>query len=126
MFQRQLTFEEAVRKCLQQNYCCFTGRSSRSEYWWFYLFTLILSLVAGFIGGLFGDTLNSVLTGLVSLGLLLPSMGVMFRRLHDTGHTGWWWLIAFTGIGALLLLYWFVQPSQPVPNKYGDVPNMAA
>lgn len=88
---------------------------SRSEYWWFYLFTLILSLVAGFIGGLFGDTLNSVLTGLVSLGLLLPSMGVMFRRLHDTGHTGWWWLIAFTGIGALFapLLVCTAQPARP-------------
>ncbi|MDE6391375.1 MAG: DUF805 domain-containing protein, partial [Duncaniella sp.] len=69
---------------------------------------------------------HSILTGIVSLGLFLPSLGVMVRRLHDTGRSGWWWLIALTGIGALLLLYWLVQPSQPVPNKYGEVPNMAA
>ncbi|MDE5726616.1 MAG: DUF805 domain-containing protein [Duncaniella sp.] len=126
MFQRQLTFEEAARKCLQQNYCNFSGRASRSEYWWFYLLTVVLGLVAGFIGGLLGETVHSILTGIVSLGLFLPSLGVMVRRLHDTGRSGWWWLIALTGIGALLLLYWLVQPSQPVPNKYGEVPNMAA
>ncbi|MDE5749315.1 MAG: DUF805 domain-containing protein [Duncaniella sp.] len=125
MFQRQLTFGEAVRKCLQANYCNFSGRASRSEYWWFCLFTFIAGLVFGFIS-VFSENLGAILNWIFTLAVLLPSLGVSVRRLHDVGRSGWWLLLCLTGIGGLVILYWDVQPSQPVPNEYGDVPNMTA
>ncbi|MCX5514141.1 DUF805 domain-containing protein [Kaistia algarum] len=60
-----------------------------------------------------------ILTGLVSLGLLLPSIAVTVRRLHDVGRSGWWIFLGLLPlIGALVLLYWYVQPSQTGPNRY--------
>ncbi len=81
MYQRQVSFVEAIKMAIQQNYCNFSGRSSRSEYWWFTLFTFILGVLLTLI---FGDgTLGSVISGVVNLALLLPSLGVAVRRLHD-------------------------------------------
>lgn len=125
MYQRQLTFQEAVQRALTVNYCNFEGRSSRSEFWWFTLFTYILSFVLGLVSGLlFSEGFADIVSGAVGLALLLPSVGLSVRRLHDIGHSGWWLLIALTGIGALLLLWWYTRPSQTVPNEYGPVPNL--
>jgi uncharacterized membrane protein YhaH (DUF805 family) len=73
-------FIEAVKTCLQK-YATFSGRASRAEFWWFVLFTVIASIA----GSMFGEVVN----GLVSLALLLPSIAVGARRLHDIGKTGW-------------------------------------
>lgn len=121
MEQRQLTFGEAVKLAITQNYCNFNGRSSRSEYWWYVLFTTILSAILSLI---FGP--DSIVITIVGLALFLPSLGLAVRRLHDVGRSGWWYLIALTGIGILLLIYWYVQPSQPTPNQYGPEPNIVA
>ncbi len=98
-----MDFLPAIQSCLGQ-YATFSGRASRSEYWWFFLFQVLVMLVAS----LLGDTLYSIL----ALLLLLPALAVGARRLHDVGRSGWWQLLMLSGIGYLVLLYWWVQPSE--------------
>jgi uncharacterized membrane protein YhaH (DUF805 family) len=89
----------------------FKGRASRSEYWWFALFVVLVSFAAG----LLGDAANA----LVALALFLPYLAVSARRLHDIGRSGWWqlvWYIPF--IGWMVMIYWCVQDSEG-PNAYG-------
>ena len=125
MIQRQVSFVEAIKMAIQQNYCNFSGRSSRSEYWWFALFGLLLGTVVSMVFG-FSETLNYVVSGVVSLGLLLPSLGVAVRRLHDTNHSGWWLLICLIPVvGTIVLLIWFIKDSDHHPNQYGPEPNVA-
>ena len=128
MFQKQLTFQEAVQRALTVNYCNFSGRASRSEYWWFALFTFVLGMVLGLILGIiFSDTMTNILTGIVNLALFLPSLGLSVRRMHDVDRSGWWVLINFIPVsGWLLYLYWAAPPSKPTPNQWGPVPNVTA
>ncbi|MBD5300408.1 MAG: DUF805 domain-containing protein [Duncaniella sp.] len=124
MIQRQLTFGEAVQRALTVNYCNFSGRSSRSEYWWFSLFSFIVSFVI-MILFCWSDTLEYIVSGLCSLYFLLPTLGVSVRRLHDTGRSGWWIFINIIPFfGQLIYLYFTIQPSQTVVNKWGPEPNM--
>ena len=98
-------------------YAQFDGRASRSEYWWFYLFTVLITAAADMLGGTVGN--------LASLALFLPGLALVARRLHDTGRSGWWFLIAFTVIGIPVLLYWLVKDSDAGANKYGEGPARA-
>lgn len=123
MYQRQIPFGEAVTRAMTVNYCNFSGRSSRSEYWWFALFTFLISCVIGII---FSSTLAKVISMLVGLAFLLPNLGLAVRRLHDIGKSGWWYLIGFIPlIGVIILIVWFCRESQPFDNEYGAVPNVA-
>jgi uncharacterized membrane protein YhaH (DUF805 family) len=97
-----MNFGQAISTCFSR-YATFSGRASRPEFWWFFLFQVLVSLAAQMLGG--------VIAGVIGLALLLPGLAVGTRRLHDVGRSGWWQLLALTGIGLLLLLYWFVQPS---------------
>jgi uncharacterized membrane protein YhaH (DUF805 family) len=97
-----MEFGQAISTCLSK-YASFSGRATRPEFWWFFLFQVLASLAASLIG----DWLN----GLVVLVLLLPGLAVGTRRLHDIGKTGWWQLIMLTGIGYFLLMYWWAQPT---------------
>jgi len=132
MYQRQVSFGEAVNLAIAQNYCRFRGRASRSEYWYFVLFNLILNLV---ILALFAIAFASrtpgfgaavtVLSYVLSIALFLPSLGLSFRRLHDTGHSGWWILINLIPIvGPIVFLVFMCKESEPEENKYGTVPNL--
>lgn len=128
MYQYQVPFGDAVKRALN-NYCCFTGRASRSEYWWFYLFNWIVSWVIGLLTWIIpGDTgiyIAYSLMTLWGLAMLLPSLGLLFRRLHDTGRSGWNWLwIWFPFVGWIILLVFLCQDSQMEENQYGPVPNM--
>lgn len=107
--QRDFTmdFVQAIKSCLGQ-YATFTGRASRSEFWWFFLFQVLVMAATGMLG--------DVINGIASLALLLPALAVGARRLHDIGRTGWWQLLLLTGIGFLVLLYWWVQPSDASAN----------
>lgn len=114
-----MSFADAVRTVLSK-YATFSGRARRSEYWWFALFAGIVYIVAGIIDAVIG---NAVLGYIVMLALLLPSLAVTVRRLHDTGRTGWWILIGIVPlIGAIVLLVFEVQDSQPGANNYGPSP----
>jgi uncharacterized membrane protein YhaH (DUF805 family) len=107
-----MNFGQAISTCFSK-YATFSGRASRPEFWWFALFQFLVSLVASF----FGD----IVSGLVSLALLLPALAVGARRLHDIGKSGWWQLLLFTLIGVLLLIYWWVQPTAEGSNAH-DTP----
>jgi uncharacterized membrane protein YhaH (DUF805 family) len=109
-----MNFFDAIKSCLKQ-YATFKGRATRPEFWWFMLFCALATMV---IGMLAGDRASAAAT----LLLLLPAMAVTSRRLHDVGRSGWWQVLVlpvFLGIGLLVLLYWWVQPSQMEPNKFG-------
>ncbi len=124
MIQRQVTFKEAVMSALTRNYCNFSGRASRSEYWWYALFTFIVGCVISAIFYSHPTTLN-IVSGIVNLALLLPSLGLCVRRLHDIGKSGWWIFIGLIPIvGAIILIVWFCTDSQRTPNEYGPVPNL--
>lgn len=108
-------------KCLK-NYTTFSGRARRKEYWYFYLFQIVLGLGIGvFLGiaGLSNDSID-VVSGLLSLAFLLPTLAVGARRLHDVNRSGWWMLIAFTIIGLIPLFIWSVSETKPESNKWGQ------
>ena len=126
MYQRQVTFKEAIVKALQQNYCNFSGRASRSEFWWFQLFGFILSIAIGIVFCWSQDVMN-IVSGIVSLALLLPNLGLIVRRLHDIGKCGWWFFLCFIPlIGIIILIVWWCKDSQMEPNEYGPIPNIVA
>lgn len=124
MYQRQVTFGEAVNRALTVNYCNFNGRASRSEFWWFYLFGFIASCIIS-VAFCWSSTIEYIVSGIFSLFMLLPGLGISARRLHDTGRSGWWILVNLVPIvGWIIYVYFTVQDSQPVPNPYGPVPNL--
>lgn len=115
-------FMDAVKKCLSL-YVTFSGRARRSEYWWFVLFTFLVQIVASFIdSALFGaDT--QILGALAGLALILPSLAVGARRLHDIDRTAWWLLIGLVPlIGAIVLIIFFIQRGTEGPNRFGPDP----
>lgn len=102
-----MSFGESVKTCFQK-YVTFKGRARRSEYWWFWLLNLIVSIVTLVLDYKL-DMINiefgiGALSGLYTLIVFLPSLAVSVRRLHDTGHSGWYYLLTFIPIlGALFL-----------------------
>ncbi len=114
-----MSFADSVRTCFSK-YVTFSGRARRSEFWWFYLFTIILFIVVGIIDAAIG---NSILGYLLFLAIVLPSLAATMRRLHDTGRAGWWVLIGLVPfIGAISLIVFECQDSQPGTNQYGPSP----
>jgi uncharacterized membrane protein YhaH (DUF805 family) len=112
-----MSFADAVRTCLSK-YVDFQGRAMRSEYWWFVLFTIIVEIVTTVIDrGVLG---YPVLYTIAALGLILPSLAVAVRRLHDTDRSGWWLLISLIPlIGAILLIVWFCTKGSVGQNRFG-------
>ena len=118
-----MSFSDAVTTCLRK-YATFSGRARRSEFWWFTLANVIAAIVASLLDQILGTTLISPL---LSLGLLLPSLAVSVRRLHDTGRTGWWCFIALVPlVGAVVLLVFDCLDSTPGDNQYGPSPKYVA
>ena len=106
-----MSFVQAVQVCLRK-YVDFSGRAVRSEFWWFALFQLIVIVGAS----MFGETIGNV----VALALVLPSLAVGARRLHDIGKSGWFLLLHLLPIiGILVLIFFWVQASQTESNEYG-------
>jgi uncharacterized membrane protein YhaH (DUF805 family) len=117
-----MIFKNAVQSGFE-NYANSEGRSSRSAFWYWILFVVIIGLIAGLLDViLFGITSpyqNGPL-GLVSgLVFLIPNICVSIRRLHDTDHSGWWLLISLTGIGILLLVFWYCTKGDETINRFG-------
>ena len=109
-----------------KNYAGFAGRARRKEFWYFALFNFLIALaIASFeaMVGLARETGGGPLSTLYSLGVFIPSLAVSIRRLHDTGRSGFWVLIALVPlIGALVLLFFAVQPSEDGTNEFGPNP----
>lgn len=134
-----MNFQQSVTTCMRK-YATFTGRASRSEYWWFFLFFVLIYLVARFSG----ETAELI----ALLVLLLPFLAVNFRRLHDVGRSGWWYwmppalitagdiliwrigrgiavidIFVFLGLFSLaVMIYWMVSPGDTEANRYGEPP----
>ena len=130
-------FGQAISTCLRK-YATFQGRARRSEFWWWVLLLFVIGIITNLLDNVFGtninysayDTLSSLkisqggwISAIVGLALFIPTLAVSVRRLHDTGKSGWWWwLNVLCCIGSLILLIFYVTKSDPMPNKYGDVP----
>ncbi|GAA1477414.1 DUF805 domain-containing protein [Nocardioides aestuarii] len=117
-------FTTAVRTCLLEKYATLEGRARRSEYWWFQLFLALVALVAVLLVFLFRSEVPLYVMAVVGLGLVLPSIGVTVRRLHDTSRSGWWYLISFVPyVGPIVLLVFCCLDSAP-SNQYGTSPKV--
>lgn len=137
MRQYQVSLGTAVSRAFSK-YCTFTGRASRSEFWWFALFNFLVAIAVEILtviigvgtatsdSGIFLITgIPMVLMSIYNIVILLPSWGLFFRRLHDVGRSGWWWLIGLIPlVGPIVLLVFLCSPSQPFQNRYGMVPNV--
>lgn len=127
-----MDFTTAIKTVLSK-YIRFEGRASRSEYWYWILLLVILSIVLAVIEGAviapsigfeaFDPEAGQPLRMLMFFALFLPSLGVSVRRLHDIGRSGWWLLIQFVPfIGTLVLLWWHTRPSDAGNNEFGKPP----
>ena len=132
-----MNFGQAVSSVLS-NYATFSGRAPRSEYWWWVLFTVVLNWVTAFLDTmLFGTfalvhlgdatyagagTMFTPISTIVGLALIIPSLALSVRRFHDMDRTGWWLLIALTGIGTLVIFFWFMVKGTIGPNRFGADP----
>ena len=99
-------FGEAIKVCFNK-YADFSGRASRAEFWWFYLFTFLVSLIS---------------CGVACLVFLIPQYAVGARRLHDTGRSGWLQLLGLVPFVGLILIYWWVLEGDQGTNQYGGKP----
>jgi uncharacterized membrane protein YhaH (DUF805 family) len=104
---------------IKQHYFDFVGRARRKEYWMFLLINVIVSLVLGVVLSLIK---MGFLANIYSLAVLLPSLGLTARRLHDIGKSGWFMLIAIIPVVGLYLIYLLAQDGEPGFNAYGPNP----
>ena len=118
--QPPLSFNEAVGTCFRK-YFDFTGRARGSEYWYFFLFCVVIFIVATILDiNLFGIPMEDYgpVYSISFLGLFIPSISAATRRLHDTGKSGWWQLLYFTIIGSFWVLYWLIIKGDTDKNSY--------
>lgn len=109
----------------------FEGRARRKEYWMFVLVAVVIALVLGFIDGMLGtyslSTGIGLMGGIFSIAILIQSIAVGVRRLHDTGRSGWWLLIAFIPfVGPIIVLVLMALEGKQDDNQYGPDPKLAA
>lgn len=134
-----MTFTKSI-KTVFQKYATFSGRASRSEFWWFMLLCSIVSILFNSLIGTYENVYNgdsgyyiecfraaplwlSALFGLWSLLIIIPALAVSVRRLHDTGHGGGWIFITFVPlIGSIWYLVLMVKRGQYGPNRFGPDP----
>ena len=123
------------------NYATFSGRATRAEFWWFYLFSTIGSYGMLFIFGIFAAGVSAAIAGvsgvitataIMGIGYVafilifgIPQMALSSRLLHDTGRSGWRLLLSMVPFGVIFLLVWWCQKGNAGPNKYGPDPRQA-
>lgn len=108
-----------------KQYAVFSGRARRTEYWMFVLCNVIVMLLLGMVDKLIGGD-NELISSIYSLAVLLPSLAVAARRLHDTDRSAWWLLLGLIPIiGTTVLIYFMVCNGQQGPNRFGDDPKAA-
>jgi uncharacterized membrane protein YhaH (DUF805 family) len=109
----KMTFGKAIATCFAK-YVDFKGRASRPEFWWFYLFTILLSWASILVDS------SQILSMIVNLAVFLPVIAAGSRRLHDTNRSGWWQLIMLTVIGIIPLVIWWASKGSEQDNQYGS------
>lgn len=118
----QTGFVEAIKKGFK-GYVVWNARSTRSEYWWWTLFAVIVAFVASIIdSALFSTDMATGLgpvSGITSLALFLPGLSVWIRRLHDTDRSGWWtWILLIPIVGFIVALIFALLPSKMGPTRW--------
>ncbi len=99
---------------IKNKYCDFNGRARRREFWFYMLFSFLVNFALGFL---------PIVGWIISVGLLLPALGVSVRRLHDIGKSGWFLLLALIPIvGPIILIVWDAKEGDRGPNAYGPDP----
>jgi len=123
-------FQEYYVNTIKNKYSDFSGRARRSEYWYFTLFNLLVILGLGLVAGVLSASGNRILSAIgflpyvgYALAMIIPSLAVAVRRLHDTDKSGWFYLIAFVPfIGGIILIVFFCIEGTPGTNKWGRNP----
>ena len=116
-----MNFQNSIKTCFNK-FAVFSGRASRSEFWFFVLF--------GFLGGIIAIIIDVMILGypyeengpinlIFSVALIIPSIAVAARRLHDINKSGWWQLLWITIIGGILLIIWHATEGENKKNKFG-------
>jgi uncharacterized membrane protein YhaH (DUF805 family) len=100
-----------------KKYASFEGRASRSEFWWPWLFAWVVNTAISLILGS-DSAAGSIVGGLFALAILVPSLAVGARRLHDTGRSGWWQLLYLTCVGIIVLIVFWALPEKAEGDKY--------
>ncbi|TDO45259.1 uncharacterized membrane protein YhaH (DUF805 family) [Kribbella sp. VKM Ac-2527] len=111
-----------------KKYAVFSGRARRKEYWMFFLFNLVISVILSIVDSVAGTNGSGVgiISTIYSLAVLLPSIAVLVRRLHDTGKSGFWVFIGLVPlIGAIVLIVFAATEGNPGDNQYGPDPKAA-
>ena len=107
-----MNFTQSVSTCMRK-YATFSGRATRSEFWWFYLFIFLVYCGVNIVNA------TSSLSIIVSLAFLIPTLAAGSRRLHDIGKSGWWQLVCFIPIiGLVLMIIWFASDTKEAGDKY--------
>jgi uncharacterized membrane protein YhaH (DUF805 family) len=118
---KMVSFENSIRIGFAK-YATFSGRATRSEYWFFTLFYSLVILATFWLSIIFDNELFAFLTLAIWLALFLPAISVLVRRLHDTGKSGWWYWLSLVPFGAIVVIVFLCQPSESSPNDYGPAP----
>ena len=117
-----MTFIDSIKSCFNK-YGNINGRATRSEYWYWTLFVILVSVVTFIIDiSLLGSSIDDEFTPLNSiwsLAVLIPGITVTIRILHDVNRSGWWILFIFTVIGIIPYFYWLVKRSDANENSFG-------
>ena len=116
----------AINKAFN-NYFNFSGRANRSEFWYFFLFIVLINalthVIDTYIIGYHPEEMG-IVSGVFWLATAIPQLSITFRRLQDVGKSGWWFLLSFTIIGFIPLIVWWCTMSEPRKNRYGNIPKM--
>ena len=108
-----------------KSYAEFSGRARRSEYWHFLLLNMIVAAVLAFADTVVRKILGfGFLEPIYALVVLLPSIAVSIRRLHDTDRSGWWLLLAFVPLVGLVLIWFMAEDGNAGTNRYGQDPKL--
>ncbi|MBP0481352.1 DUF805 domain-containing protein [Sagittula sp. M10.9X] len=115
-YQEDVSYGEALSRFFN-GYIQFEGRSNRGEFWKAWLCCFGISILAGIVDSIIG---MQVVSTIFSLAVLIPSIAIAARRLHDIDRSGWWMLIALIPVvGIIVLLVWYAKSPDPAPNRFG-------
>jgi uncharacterized membrane protein YhaH (DUF805 family) len=120
-----MNFAEAIQSGFR-NYVGFSGRAARSEFWFWVLFAVLVSIATQVLDGIVFGQQFGLLSGIAALAMFLPGLAVSVRRLHDRDKSGWFILLYFIPVvGAIILLIWYCLPGTVGPNRFGPDPLQA-
>lgn len=119
-------FQTYFLDIITKKYADFSGRARRSEYWYFQLFNILFLMGVSLLTSLLGNSMamiGSIIIFVYALGIIIPSIAIVVRRLHDIGKSGWWYFIGIIPlIGTIIILIYLCTDSQSGRNEYGPNP----